>query len=144
MISSALFGYLGCMLFAAAVLARCATRYRLSDAARIILVLGSAGLLLVPVGELMLVEYLRAVIGDVKSEINGFSQTAAEIAASSQDLSSRTESQASSLEETAASMEQLSSTVQQTADTARQVAQQGEKSSSVATRGNSCASSSRS
>ncbi|MCX7279391.1 MAG: methyl-accepting chemotaxis protein [Burkholderiales bacterium] len=78
---------------------------------------------------------LRAVIGDVKTEINGFSQTAAEIAAGSLDLSARTESQASSLEETAASMEQLSSTVQQTADTARQVAQQGEKSSNVATRG---------
>jgi aerotaxis receptor len=78
---------------------------------------------------------LRAVIGDVKSEINGFSQTAAEIAAGSQDLSARTESQASSLEQTAASMEELSSTVLQTADTARQVAQQGEKSSTVATRG---------
>jgi hypothetical protein len=65
MISTALFGYLGCMLFAAAVLARCATHYRLSHAARIILVLGSAGSLLVPVGELMLVEYLRAVIGDL-------------------------------------------------------------------------------
>jgi hypothetical protein len=62
---TALFGYLGCMLFAAAVLARCATRYRLSHAARVILVLGSAGLLLVPVDELMLVQYLRAVIGDL-------------------------------------------------------------------------------
>jgi hypothetical protein len=60
-----LFGYLGCMLFAAAVLARFATRYRLSHAARIILVLGSAALLLAPVDELMLAEYLRAVIGDL-------------------------------------------------------------------------------
>jgi aerotaxis receptor len=78
---------------------------------------------------------LRAVIGDVKTEINGFTRTAAEIAAGSLDLSARTESQASSLEETAASMEQLSSTVQQTADTARQVAQQGEQSNRVAMRG---------
>nr|WP_315431130.1 methyl-accepting chemotaxis protein [uncultured Albidiferax sp.] len=78
---------------------------------------------------------LRAVIGDVRTEINGFTQTAAEIAAGSLDLASRTESQASSLQQTAASMEELSSTVQQTADTAQQVAQQGEISSSVATRG---------
>ncbi|WP_394788171.1 methyl-accepting chemotaxis protein [Rhodoferax sp.] len=78
---------------------------------------------------------LRAVVGDVKTEINGFTQAAAEIAAGSLDLSSRTESQASSLQQTAASMEELSSTVQQTADTAQQVARQGENSSAVATRG---------
>ena len=60
-----LFGYLGCMLFAAAVAARCASRYRFPQVARIILVLASAALLLVPAGELMLVEYLRAVIGDL-------------------------------------------------------------------------------
>jgi hypothetical protein len=60
-----LFGYLGCMLLAAAVAAGCARRYRLSRAARITLVLGSASLLLVPANELMLVEYLRAAIGDL-------------------------------------------------------------------------------
>jgi hypothetical protein len=66
MISAALlFGYLGCMLFAAAVAARCARRYRFSQIARITLVLGSAAFALVPVGELMLAEYLRAVIGDL-------------------------------------------------------------------------------
>jgi hypothetical protein len=60
-----LFGYLGCMLFTAAVLARCAGRYRFSPGARISLVLGSAACILVPVGELMAVEYLRGVIGDL-------------------------------------------------------------------------------
>ncbi|SFC06209.1 methyl-accepting chemotaxis sensory transducer with Pas/Pac sensor [Polaromonas sp. OV174] len=78
---------------------------------------------------------LRAVVGDVRSEISGFTQTATEIAQGSQDLSARTESQASSLEETAASMEQLSSTVRQTADTATQVSRESESSTRVATRG---------
>ena len=51
MTGALLFGYLGCMLLAAAVAARCAGRYRFSPAARIGLVLGSAALVLVPVGE---------------------------------------------------------------------------------------------
>ena len=75
---------------------------------------------------------LRAVIGDVRSEIDGFSQSAREIAAGAMDLSARTEAQASSLEETAASMEELSSTVKQTADTADQVAHQTQRSTDVA------------
>ncbi|WP_082498150.1 PAS domain-containing methyl-accepting chemotaxis protein [Pseudorhodoferax sp. Leaf267] len=61
---------------------------------------------------------LRAVVGDVRSEIGGFTTSAKEIAQGSLDLSSRTESQASSLEQTAASMEQLSGTVRQTAERA--------------------------
>jgi hypothetical protein len=65
MTGALLFGYLGCMLFAAAVVARCARRYRFSHSARLALVLGSAAVVLVPAGELMLVEYLRAVIGDL-------------------------------------------------------------------------------
>jgi aerotaxis receptor len=78
---------------------------------------------------------LRAVIGDVRGEIDGFSQSASEIAAGSMDLSGRTEAQASSLEETAASMEELASTVRQTADTAAQVAQQTQRSTAVANEG---------
>ncbi len=78
---------------------------------------------------------LRAVVGDVRSEIAGFTQSANEIAQGSQDLSERTESQASSLEETAASMEELSSTVRQTADTATQVSRESEQSTKVATAG---------
>ncbi len=78
---------------------------------------------------------LRAVVGDVRSEIDIFTRSAAEIASSGMDLSSRTESQASSLEETAASMEQLSSTVKQTADTASLVAQKSHHSTHVVARG---------
>ena len=78
---------------------------------------------------------LRAVVGDVRGEIEIFTRSAAEIASSGMDLSSRTESQASSLEETAASMEELSSTVKQTADTASQVAQKSHHSTEVVARG---------
>lgn len=78
---------------------------------------------------------LRAVVGDVRNEIDSFSRTAAEISEGGMDLSARTESQASSLEETAASMEQLSGTVKQTAHTASQVAIQSETSMNVARQG---------
>jgi aerotaxis receptor len=78
---------------------------------------------------------LSAVVGDVRNEVQKFSQTATEVADGSMNLSERTESQASSLEETAASMEQLSSTVKQTAETAQQVAAQSADSTSVAATG---------
>ena len=78
---------------------------------------------------------LRAVVSDVRGEIDNFTRSAAEIAAGGMDLSARTEAQASSLEETAASMEQLSGTVKQTADTAAKVFTRSEKSSDVAVRG---------
>jgi aerotaxis receptor len=78
---------------------------------------------------------LRAVVGDVRGEIEIFTRSAAEIASSGMDLSSRTESQASNLEQTAASMEQLSSTVKQTADTAMQVAHKSQHSTEVVARG---------
>ena len=78
---------------------------------------------------------LRAVVGDVRGEIETFTQSAAEIAAGGLDLSARTEAQASSLQETAASMEELSSTVKQTATTAAQVATQSDVSTNVVTRG---------
>ena len=78
---------------------------------------------------------LHAVIGDVRREVEGFSQAAKEIASGSMDLSARTEGQASSLEQTAASMEELSGTVTQTADTATVVAGQSARSSEAALRG---------
>jgi aerotaxis receptor len=78
---------------------------------------------------------LRAVVSDVRREIDHFSQSAAEIAAGGLDLSERTETQASSLEQTAASMEQLSGTVKQTASTAAKVFEHSERSSAVAHRG---------
>lgn len=80
---------------------------------------------------------LRAVIGDVRSEVDGFSRSAQEIASGSTDLSHRTEAQATSLEKTASAMEKVSNTVRNTADAAQQVAQQSHHSSTVATRGQS-------
>jgi aerotaxis receptor len=78
---------------------------------------------------------LRAVVGDVRTEIAGFTVSANEISQASQDLAARTESQASSLEQTAASMEELASTVRQTADAAAQMTTLSEKSKTVALRG---------
>jgi len=78
---------------------------------------------------------LRAVVGDVRSEITGFIHSTQEIAQGGQDLRARTEAQASSLEETAAAMEELSGTVRQTADTAAQVSTDSEHSAAVARRG---------
>ena len=78
---------------------------------------------------------LRAVLGDVRSEIAGTSRAIAEIAQGSTDLSARTESQASSLEETAASMEQIAATVKQTAQTAHEVTAFSDESTQAAERG---------
>ncbi|MFZ5485953.1 MAG: methyl-accepting chemotaxis protein [Pseudomonadota bacterium] len=78
---------------------------------------------------------LRAVVGDVRSEIQGFLQTAESMAQAGQDLYARTEAQASSIEETAATMQQLSGTVHQAADMASQVAQDGAQSAALAQRG---------
>ena len=78
---------------------------------------------------------LRAVVGDVRTEVHHFTRAATEIARGSIDLSGRTESQASSLQETAASMEELASTVLHTAETATQVSQESARSSDTATRG---------
>ena len=78
---------------------------------------------------------LRAVLGDVRSEIAGTSRAIAEIAQGSTDLSARTESQASSLEQTAASMEQIAATVKQTANTAQEVTSFSDESTQAAERG---------
>mgnify|MGYP006170681509 CR=1 FL=1 len=78
---------------------------------------------------------LRAVIGDVRAEVQVFTQATTHISSSAQDLAARTEDQASSLQETAASMEQLASAVQQTADAARQIAAQSQQSSDIAQQG---------
>ncbi|MDR2325652.1 MAG: methyl-accepting chemotaxis protein [Acidovorax sp.] len=75
---------------------------------------------------------LRAVVGDVRSEVKGFAVTAQEIAHGSQDLAARTESQSSNLQETAASMEEISGTVAQTADMAQVMERESEASKDVA------------
>lgn len=79
---------------------------------------------------------LRAVVADVRHEVEGVQVASDEIASGNQDLSSRTEAQASSLQETAASMEQLTSTVAQSAQSAREAAVLAERAALVAREGN--------
>ena len=63
---------------------------------------------------------LKAVIGDVRSNVESMVIATQEIAAGNLDLSSRTESQAASLEQTAASMEEFASTIEANADSVTQ------------------------
>lgn len=74
---------------------------------------------------------LKAVVGDVMTEVEGFSQLAKEMSASSWDLAKRTEMQASNLQQTASSMEEIASTVMQTADTAQQMEAESNQSMTV-------------
>lgn len=78
---------------------------------------------------------LRAVMGDVLNQVDGFSVAAEEILNGSRDLSSRTESQAANVEQTSATLAELSGTLAQSADMAQQVARNGERSMAVAQRG---------
>ncbi|MBY0454977.1 MAG: PAS domain-containing protein [Burkholderiaceae bacterium] len=78
---------------------------------------------------------LRAVVGDVRTEISGFMRSAQDIAQGGYDLYTRTEAQASSLEQTAATMEELSSTVHHTAKTAGQVSGDSAQSAEIARQG---------
>ncbi|MFZ3125950.1 MAG: methyl-accepting chemotaxis protein [Acidovorax sp.] len=78
---------------------------------------------------------LRAVVGDVHTEIAGFLRSAEAIAQGGNDLYQRTEAQAANLQETAAAMEELSSTVLQTADGSSAVAKDSTRSAEVARAG---------
>ena len=78
---------------------------------------------------------LARTVGAVRGGTETITVAAGEVAAGSQDLSSRTEQQASALEETASSMEELTSTVRQSADNARQANTLAQSASSIATRG---------
>ena len=71
---------------------------------------------------------LRAVVGDVLTEVRGFNDMAKEISLASLDLAQRTERQASDVQQTAASMEELAGTVLQTADSAQQMEQESNQS----------------
>ena len=75
---------------------------------------------------------LRAVIGDVRREVDGFGAAATDIARGSLDLSARTETQASNLEETSATMDQLASALQGAADSVHEVVRCSAQSTEVA------------
>ena len=78
---------------------------------------------------------LRAVVGDVRTEIAGFLRSTEEISQGGHDLYQRTEAQAANLQETAAAMQELSSTVRHTADTSSAVANDSTHSAEVARAG---------
>ncbi len=78
---------------------------------------------------------LQAIVGDVRREVSGLTQTASEVASGNQDLSARTEAQAASLQQTAASMEQLTSAVQQNTSTSTQANKVVSRTREVAAQG---------
>jgi aerotaxis receptor len=77
---------------------------------------------------------LRALVGDVRREVDGITLASGEIAKGNHDLGHRTESQASNLQQTAASMEQINSTVRQTAVSAQAAATLAREAAEAATR----------
>ena len=78
---------------------------------------------------------LRAVVGDVHTEIREFTAMASEIHQSSDRLAMRSEEQVSSLEQTASSIEEITGALQQTADTAQVMAQESQRSTEVTSKG---------
>ena len=78
---------------------------------------------------------LRAVVGDVRSEVEGFSTAATQVAHGGIELSERTEAQASSLQQTAAAMEEVAGTVANTADAAQMMEAESNQSMAVSSRG---------
>jgi aerotaxis receptor len=78
---------------------------------------------------------LRAIIGDVRRNVESMTISTGEIASGNMDLSGRTESQASALEETASSVEQFAATVRQNADSAANADRQAQSASAIAQRG---------
>ena len=69
---------------------------------------------------------LRSISLDVNQCVEQFTQSAAQIVSSNEDLNVRTEQQAAALHETAASMEQFTATVEQNVGNARQASQLSE------------------
>ena len=65
---------------------------------------------------------MRAIVSDVRAEVQGMTGATVEIAQGSQDLAARTEAQASTLQQTAAAMEQMTASVQETSHSAQEAA----------------------
>jgi aerotaxis receptor len=74
---------------------------------------------------------LRAVVGDVRSQIDHFTRTSGEIAEGATNLSDRTEAQASSLQQTSATMGDLADSVREAANTIERISQQSQQSNTA-------------
>lgn len=95
-----------------------------------------------PLGKLMRRLWLvnlnmRAIVEDVRAEVDGISSVSKEIASGSVDLSDRTERQAAEVQRTASTIEQLTGAVRQTASAAQQAAGRSTGASQTAARGGS-------
>ena len=77
---------------------------------------------------------LRAVVGDVRREVEGVHLACAEISAAGRDLGQRTEAQSSNLQQAAAALEEIAANVRHTADGARDASRLGESTTAAARR----------
>ena len=93
---------------------------------------GSVGTLMARLQQIQI--NLKAVIGDVLTEVHGFGAMSEQISHGSLDLAKRTEAQASSLIQTAASMEQIAGAVSQTAEMAQQMEAHSNQSKAMVSR----------
>jgi aerotaxis receptor len=78
---------------------------------------------------------LQAVVGDVRTQVQGMHHATREISQGSLDLSQRTESQASNLQQTAAALEQITGTIRQNAESAERANHVAERATAAAEAG---------
>ena len=78
---------------------------------------------------------LRAVVGDARHEIDGFSMMSRNLTQSAVNLAQRTDRQAQDLQETAAAMEELSATVANAQQSTEEVKVHSEQSANLAVQG---------
>jgi aerotaxis receptor len=78
---------------------------------------------------------LQAVVGDVRTQVQGMHHATREISQGSLDLSQRTESQASNLQQTAAALEQITGTIRHNAEAAEQANRVAERATAAAEAG---------
>lgn len=78
---------------------------------------------------------MRAIVTDVRGEVNGMVNRARNVYESSLELAGRTENQATGVEQASASVEQMAGSVGQTVSTAQNVSQLSEEATQEANRG---------
>jgi aerotaxis receptor len=83
---------------------------------------------------------LQAVVGDVRTQVEGMHHASREISQGSLDLSQRTESQASNLQQTAAALEQITGTIRHNAESAEQANRMAARATAAAEAGGRTAS----